>query len=343
VKTDLVTSRRVLVTGGAGYVGARLIPTLLTEGYHVTVLDTFWYGTAALAPVVNDPRLTCARGDIRSPSDVASALVGCTDVIHLACISNDPSYDLDPDLGHQVNYEAFGPLVQASKNAGVTRFLYASSSSVYGVKEEEQVTENLALTPLTDYSRYKALCEDILLAATSPDFTGVVLRPATVCGYSPRQRLDLTVNILTNQAVNRGRIRVFGGSQFRPNIHIDDMCRAYRVLLSEAHERVQGQVFNIGTDNLTVDAIAALVQEATGGDTPIVHEPTDDLRSYRISSDHIRRTIGFAPELGVREAVRDLVDAFGRGDLPDSFEDSRYFNIARMREVLAGDAGPAAS
>lgn len=330
------SSRRVLVTGGGGYVGAQLVPSLLAAGHAVTVLDTFWYGIGVLGPVAAHPTLQLVTGDIRSAADVRRSLSGCTDVIHLACISNDPSYDLDPTLGREINYTAFAPLVALAKDSGVTRFIYASSSSVYGVKDEPEVTEDLPLTPLTDYSTFKAQCEEILLDAVDSDFTGVIVRPATVCGYSPRQRLDLTVNILTNHAVNRGVIRVFGGSQYRPNLHIDDMCRAYLQLLAEPAERLQGQVFNIGSDNLTVDAIAQIVQANTPAATDLVHEATDDLRSYRISSQRIRDALGFEPRLTVADAVRDLVRAFSSGLLPDAMTDPRYINIARMREVLEG-------
>ena len=194
----MVQNRKVLVTGGAGYVGSALVPQLLDCGYSVTVLDLFIYGDNVFGSNHNHPRLKKVKGDIRNQSIVESALSGCTDVIHLACISNDPSYDLNPELARSINYDAFQPLVKCSKNAGVNRFIYASSSSVYGIKKEEEVTENLSLEPLTDYSKYKALCEDILQAERELGFSTVTIRPSTVCGYAPRLRLDHTVNILTN-------------------------------------------------------------------------------------------------------------------------------------------------
>src|SRR6266705_2991163 len=203
--------KQVLVTGGGGYVGSVLVPKLLAAGYGVNVLDLFLYGEEVFEAARSNPKLRLIKGDLRHLPTVEGALAGCDAVIHLACISNDPSFELDPELGKSINLDAFRPLVRAAKAAGVRRFIYASSSSVYGIKEGVAVTEDLPLDPLTDYSKYKALCEEVLEAEREPGFVAVTLRPATVCGYAPRLRLDLTVNILTNHAINNGRIKVFGG------------------------------------------------------------------------------------------------------------------------------------
>ena len=323
--------RRVMVTGGAGYVGSCLVPKLLDAGYEVTVLDLFLFGEDIFAHLRDNPRLTEIKCDLREPADVARGLAGCDVVIHLACISNDPSFDLDPAFGRSINYDCFRPLVRASKAAGVRRFIYASSSSVYGIKSDPEVTEDLPLAPLTDYSRYKALCESVLAEEREPDFVTVTLRPATVCGYAPRLRLDLTVNILTNLAVNTQRITVFGGEQLRPNLHVEDMTDLYLVLLDAPDHVVDSKIWNAGYDNLKVREIANMVRAKVGKDVDIVVTPTDDHRSYHVSSQRIRRELGFVPRHSVEDAIADLKRAFDGGKVPDAMTDDRYYNIKRMQ------------
>ena len=323
---------RVLVTGGAGYVGSALVPKLRAQGYEVVVLDLFLYGDV-FADNVSDPGLVQVRADLRETDRVADALTGCDAVVHLACISNDPSFDLDPTLGKSINYDCFRPLVRSAKDKGVRRFIYASSSSVYGVNDAPEVTEDLPLKPLTDYSKYKAMCEEVLEEEREHGFTCVTVRPATVCGYAPRLRLDLTVNIFTNLAFNRGQITVFGGQQFRPNIHIDDMTDLYLQLLRAPTGTVDGKVWNAGYDNMKVIDIADLVRDEVGPQVELTVTPTDDHRSYHISSERIRRELGFRPTRSVRDAVADLVQAFRAGQVPDSLTDDRYYNIKRMQAL----------
>lgn len=319
----------VMITGGAGYVGAVLVPKLLAAGYGVTVLDLYLYGDDVFPDCADHPRLRQIKGDLRDPAMVAKALEGCEAVIHLACISNDPSFELNPNLGKEINLDAFRPLVQASKKAGVKRFIYASSSSVYGIKEGE-VVEELPLEPLTDYSKFKAMCEEILEEEREPGFVTLTLRPATVCGYSPRQRLDVIVNILTAHAVNTGKIKVFGGAQLRPNLHIEDMTDLYLLCLQLPDEAIDGKIFNAGYENISVSALADRVKSVVGAATVEV-SPTNDMRSYHVSSAKIRRELGFEAKHTVEEAVRDLVKAFAEGKLPDAMTDARYYNIKTMQ------------
>lgn len=331
--------RRVLVTGGAGYVGAVLVPKLLDRGYQVRVLDWYLFGQHVLDAVKGHPNLEQVKGDLCDEATVRHVVRGCDAVIHLACISNDPSFELDPALGRAVNYEAFGPLVRLSKDSGVRRFIYASTSSVYGVKNEQNVTEDLPLEPLTDYSKYKALCEDLLLKERASGFVTLILRPATVCGYSPRQRLDLTVNILTNHAVNTRRIVVFGGEQLRPNIHIDDVADAYVSTLEWPTDVIDGQIFNVGYENCKVKDLAEMVRSVVGDDgIEIVSSPMDDRRSYHVSSEKIRRELGFTPKRTLEDAVRDLCAAFADGRIPNPMTETRYYNIKAMQAMLSEHA-----
>lgn len=326
--------KKVLVTGGAGYVGAVLVPKLLDAGYQVKVLDLYLYGNEVFGKYKNHPHLKEIKGDLRDTSLLEREIPGCDAIIHLACISNDPSYELNPVLGKSINYDAFLPLVAIAKKAKVSRFIFASSSSVYGLKDQPNVTEDLPLEPLTDYSKYKALCEEHLLKEQNKDFTVLILRPATVCGYSPRQRLDLTVNILTNHAIHKKRITVFGGKQKRPNIHIEDLTDLYVQALELPAEKIAGQIFNVGYENHTLDEIALMVRKVLKDPTlEIVHQATDDNRSYHISSKKIEEEIGFQPRHTIEDAISDLNEAFIAGKIPDAMTSNRYYNIKTMQEI----------
>jgi len=331
--------KNVLVTGGAGYVGSLLTPQLLDAGYNVLVYDIMYFGDHFLPK--DHPRLKIVQGDIRDTAKLADALWGVDAVISLACVSNDASFELDKKLSTSVNLDAFEPMVLAAKKAGVKRFIYASSSSVYGVSEAPDVTEEHPLVPLTLYNEYKGKCEPLLFKHQSDDFVCVTIRPATLCGYAPRQRLDLSVNILTNHAVNNDKITVFGGSQKRPNLHVQDMVDLYLLLLTAADEKIAGEIFNAGFMNMSIMDIAELVQKVVAEEFPdkgrveIVTTPTNDLRSYHVNSDKISRVLGFRAKRSVEDAIRDLCKAFNDGKLPNSMDDTFYYNVRRLKALQA--------
>jgi nucleoside-diphosphate-sugar epimerase len=330
-----MTITNVLITGGAGYVGHVLTPRLLAAGYNVTVYDALFFGCR----LPNDPKLRVIRGDIRDTAKLSEALQGQDAVLHLACISNDASFELDEKLSETINYDCFEPLVIAAKKAGLQRFVYCSSSSVYGVSDSPDVTEEHPLVPLTLYNKFKGMCEPILWKYKADDFTCVVVRPATICGYSPRTRLDLSVNILTNHAVNKGVITVFGGNQMRPNLHIEDMVDAYQLMLEAPHEKIHGEIFNIGFQNYSIAEIAGMVKRVVEEEMPekgeikITTTPTNDMRSYHVNSDKVKRVLGFEPKRSVEDAVRDLTHAFRNYLLPDSFDEDWYYNVRTMKKL----------
>jgi nucleoside-diphosphate-sugar epimerase len=325
----------ILITGGGGYVGSALAPTLLKQGYHVKVVDLFWYGRDVFDDCNTHPRLERIELDIRNRAGLKQALQGVDAVIHLACISNDPSFELDPSLGKSINYDAFGGLLQGSIDQGVKRFIYASSSSIYGVKETPDVREDAEPLPLTDYSKFKLDCErDLLAHPKAHGLERVIVRPATICGYAPRLRLDLSVNILTIHALVNHKIRIFGGKQLRPNLNILDMVRAYQAFLNAPAAKVDGEAFNVGFQNRSIEDIAKMVQETLGDRTiELEYTPSNDNRSYHVNSDKIKQVLGFEARYTIADAISSIAVAYRAGKIPDPMTNTMFSNIKRMNEL----------
>ncbi len=322
--------KKVFITGGAGYVGSALVPKLLEKGFQVTVYDTYWYGPVFYS--ISDSNLNQIIGDIRDREKLRTSMAGHDSIIHLACISNDPSFELNPSLGKSINYDAFSNVLSSAKENKAERFIYASSSSVYGVKLDQEVTEELSPEPLTDYSKFKLECEKVLYGY-SGDMEYVIIRPATVCGYAPRLRLDLAVNILTMNALENRKIKIFGGKQLRPNINIEDMVRVYDLMLSTQREKINRQVFNVGYENYSIEDIAKIVAKNVGGDLDLVYEESDDNRSYHINSDKIKKELEFNPQYSIDSAVKSIVDAYHMKLIHNGLQNPFYHNIKRMKEL----------
>ena len=326
---------KVLVTGGAGYVATVLVPMLLENNYRVTVLDTFWFWDSideyidAVASLLADPmkigNLSVIKNDIRNIESLDSSL---DYIISLACVSNDPSSDLDPEFTHSVSYGGVCNLIDvAERDCGsLKNFIYGSSNSVYGIKEEEKVTEDLVPEPLTQYSKLKLETEGYLLNTTLPC---VIVRPSTICGYSPRQRLDLMVNIFVDQAVNKGTITLHGGDQYRPTLHIKDMCRIYLALLESGI--CNGEIYNAGYEYKTAREFAEDISEQTDALIDVVD--TQDQRSYRTCSEKLERDLGFEYEYSSLDAISELIVAFRGGDI----DRTHSVNIKVVKDLLNGN------
>jgi len=324
---------KILIVGGAGYVGSKLVPYLLEKGHEITVYDLYLFEKDIFSPYQDNPLLKEHVGDVRDLKKLETVLKNQEAVIHLACLSNDPSYELDPDFSKTINFDCFEPFVRLCKDNGIKRFIYASSSSVYGIKKEDRVVETLCLEPLTDYSKYKALCEEVLLKYDSKDFVTTSLRPATVCGYAPRQRLDVVVNILTNLAYHTGRIKIMGGEQKRPNIGIEDMVRAYeRVLLADPKD-VGGKIFNVGDENHTVKDLGKMIRGLIDRRVEIDTVPSDDLRSYHICCNKIKEELKFTCKSSIEKEVKNLIRAFDEKKILDPLNNKTYYNIRVIKEA----------
>jgi nucleoside-diphosphate-sugar epimerase len=308
----------IFVTGGCGYKGTVLVPKLLARGYKVKVLDAQWFGNF-LTP---HPNLTVTKGDVRD-IDLMN-LKGIDTVIHLSSVANDPCGDLDPKLTWEISALATMQLADKAVRQGVKQFIYASSGSVYGVKEEAQVTEDLDLKPISEYNKTKMVSERVMLSY-SDSMVVQIVRPATVCGYSPRMRLDVSVNLLTMQALTKGKISVFGGSQVRPNIHIDDIANVYLHFID--HPEVTG-IYNAGFENISILEIAKLVAKHLP--TEITVTESNDPRSYRVNSDKLLAT-GFKPSKTVENAILEIIALYKSHQLKD---EDHFHNLRWMQRTI---------
>ncbi|MDX7999983.1 SDR family oxidoreductase [Xenorhabdus sp. Reich] len=328
----------ILITGGAGYIGSRLVPKLLSAGYKVRVLDAEYF-TNGLSLFFDHPHLEFIKGDIRDKTLVENALQGVTTVIHLAAVANDPSFNSDPEVSRSINSDCLPHIMESAKRQGCRRFIYASSASVYGVNDQPIVDESQPCVPITDYNRYKAEGEAVLFDLTDSNFETIAVRAATVCGWSPRQRLDLTVNILTASALSQDKITVFGGSQYRPNVHICDLTRLYTMLVQrDSLGSLCGRAINVGYENHTVTDIALQVKEVVdryfSTDVPITTTSSNDVRSYRLDSGLVQKELGFQFVYTIRDAVLEICEKWQSGDFIDStdvLKDPRYHNMLNMK------------
>lgn len=309
---------KILVTGACGYKGTVLVPKLLEAGHDVTALDIMWFGNF-LQP---HPRLEVIQGDVRHIEDIS--LSGIDAIIHLSSVANDPCGDLDPKLTWEISALATMQLADKAVRSGVKQFIFASSGSVYGVKDEDKVTEDLELKPISEYNKTKMVSERVLMSY-GDQMAVQIVRPATVCGYSPRMRLDVAVNLLTMQALSKGKITVFGGAQTRPNIHIDDITDLYIFLLD--HPEVTG-LYNAGFENISILDIAQLVTAQIPVGISVTE--SNDPRSYRVNSDKLLAT-GFRPKKTVNDAITEITAKYRSGVLKD---EDHFYNLRWMEKTI---------
>ncbi len=310
---------KILVTGGCGYKGSVLVPKLIAKGHDVVAFDIQWFGNF----LPEHPALTVVQGDIRNIDEVD--LTGVDAIIHLSSVANDPCGDLNPKITWEISCLATMQLADRAKRLGIKRFIYASSGSVYGVSDEPQVTEDLELFPLSEYNKTK-MCAERIMLSYSEDMVVQIVRPATVCGFSPRMRLDVSVNMLTMQALQNGKITVFGGEQTRPNIHIQDITDLYLFLLENPQHT---GIYNAGFENLSILEIATMVAEHVSAE--IVVTPSNDPRSYRVNSDRLLAT-GFRPKHTVEDAIKEIVGMYRQGALKD---EDHFHNLKWMQRSVA--------
>ena len=325
--------KRILITGGAGYIGSVLTSKLLRLGFEVVILDTFFFTDIGISALLDHPSLRIIKGDIRDCSAVKASLNGVDCVIHLAALANDASAELDPELTRQINLDSYPILLDEAVGAGARRFINLSSIGVYGINYDNNVTESDPINPLTDYSRCKAKSELLVKEHNSENLTTVSLRCGTVCGWSPRMRLDLSTNTLAACAISSKKLTVWGGAQKRPQIHIDDATDFIVDLLTVPAAKIGGRVFNAAGHNTTVKEIAETIKEVMSGDMELTRGPARaDERTYHVSSERIARELGFTVKKTIRDAVVDIMKAY-ENRLWFNPEDPIYHNIERMKSM----------
>ena len=330
--------KKILIFGGSGYVGSKLILVLLKKNFEVINYDRDLFGKKHLP--FGNRYYHHIHADIRDANKIKKTLEKFkpSTIIHLACISNDSSFVLNSKLSKEVNFKSFKQLSKIIKGFEISRFIFASTASVYGLSNSPKVTEKHRLKPITLYNKYKAQCENIFLNDFPDNIEKCIIRPATVCGLSPAMRFDVSVNILTNFACNKNYIKVFGGNQIRPNIHMDDMIRLYIKLISmKDFSNVNGKIFNAGFENLSIDKIAKktknIIEKIFNKKIKIIKEQSDDQRSYRVNSDKIKKVIGFYPKKNVSNAIKEMALEFKSKKLQDSFTNINYFKIKKLKKI----------
>ena len=310
---------KVLITGGCGYIGSKLVTNLVRSNLDVTVLDTMWFGNS-IANKLDQSKLRFIKGDVRCIDDLLAEKFDV--VVHLANVANDPSVELNESLSWEINALGTFKILEWAKKSGVMKFVYASSGSVYGVSNEPKVTESTARNPISAYNKTKMVAEQVVLSYTK-EFNVICIRPATVCGFSPRMRLDLAVNSLVFQALDKGLIRVFGGDQMRPHINIEDMVSIYESCVLGSLDLLG--IYNAGFENLSIRDLAVLISEKIKCE--ISYELSNDPRSYRLDSTKIKEA-GFIPRKSVRHAIEDLTQEYESGNLKDEL---RFHTVEQMK------------
>jgi nucleoside-diphosphate-sugar epimerase len=312
-------NKKILITGGSGYVGSLLVNKLAEKGHDITVVDTLWFGNN----FEKNKKVKLIKKDIRNIESIS--LNGFDTVIHLANIANDPSAQIDPNISWEINVLASYQLLEKAKNNGVKKFIYASSGSVYGVKKEKKVTEDLSLVPISTYNKTKLIFEKILMSYNDKKFKIYCIRPGTVCGVSPRIRWDLSVNLLTLSAIKSNVIKVFGGGQFRPHIHIKDMVRVYEHFLNK---NLKTGIYNASFECFTIKKLARFIKKKTKA--RIVYYKSDDIRSYRLNADKLIRS-GFVPKFSVKDAINEIIELNSNKKLTDNINN---YNLKKMQKLI---------